>query len=250
MTTKSVVAQKMQELKLNGCLDCFVDHYDEMINSKKTSLEILNELLIAEQNAVSNRKVLALLNKSNIRYPTSTLTEIDCSNKKGLTSDILQSFSDCEWIKSKQNLIFTGATGIGKTWLASAFGTNACKSGFKVLFYNTTELFEEFETALHLGTIAILKKKLLSSKLLILDDFGLSQVSNSWMAHFITVIDKHSDNGSLLITSQYETNIWLNHFEDQTVGEALLDRIIHRAHVFNLQGESMRKKRGRKVLDI
>lgn len=210
----------------------------------------MNELFTAEQNAVSNRKVLALLNKSNIRYPTSTLTEIDCSNKKGLTSDILQSFSDCEWIKSKQNLIFTGATGIGKTWLASAFGTNACKSGFKVLFYNTTELFEEFETALHLGTIAILKKKLLSSKLLILDDFGLSQVSNSWMAHFITVIDKHSDNGSLLITSQYETNIWLNHFEDQTVGEALLDRIIHRAHVFNLQGESMRKKRGRKVLDI
>ena len=67
MTTKSVVAQKMQELKLNGCLDCFVDHYDEMISSKKTSLEILNELLIAEQNAVSNRKVLTLLNKSNIK---------------------------------------------------------------------------------------------------------------------------------------------------------------------------------------
>ena len=249
MITKSVVAQRMQELKLKGCLSYFVDHYDEMINRKKTSLEILNELFTAEQNSVSNRKVLALLNKSNIRYPTSTLTEIDCSNKKGLTSDILQSFSDCGWIKSKQNLIFTGATGIGKTWLASAFGTNACKSGFKVLFYNTTELFEEFETALHLGTIAILKKKLLSSKLLILDDFVLSQVSNSWMAHFITVIDKHSDSGSLLITSQYETSIWLNHFEDQTVGEALLDRIVHRAHVFNLQGESMRKKRGRKVLD-
>ena len=250
MITKSVVAQRMQELKPTGCLSYFVDHYDEMINRKKTSLEILNELFTAEQNSVSNRKVLALLNKSNIRYPTSTLTEIDCSNKKGLTSDILQSFSDCGWINSKQNLIFTGATGIGKTWLASAFGTNACKSGFRVLFYNTTELFEEFETALHLGTIAILKKKLLSSKLLILDDFGLSQVSNSWMAHFITVIDKYSDNGSLLITSQYETNIWLNHFEDQTVGEALLDRIVHRAHVFNLQGESMRKKRGRKVLDI
>lgn len=249
MITKSVVAQRMQELKLTGCLSYFVDHYDEMINRKKTSLEILNELFTAEQNSVSNRKVLALLNKSNIRYPTSTLTEIDCSNKKGLTSDILQSFSDCGWIKSKQNLIFTGATGIGKTWLASAFGTNACKSGFKVLFYNTTELFEEFETALHLGTIAILKKKLLSSKLLILDDFGLSQVSNYWMAHFITVIDKHSDSGSLLITSQYETSIWLNHFEDQTVGEALLDRIVHRAHVFSLQGESMRKKRGRKVLD-
>lgn len=158
MTTKSIVAQKMQELKLHGCLNCFVDHYDEMINNRKTSLEILNELLIAEQNSVSNRKVLALLNKSNIRYPTSSLTEIDCSNKKGLTSDILQSLSDCEWIKSKQNLIFTGAIGIGKTWLASAFGTNACKLGFKVLFYNTTELFEEFEIALRLGTITTLKR--------------------------------------------------------------------------------------------
>ncbi|MBF7695097.1 ATP-binding protein [Acinetobacter rathckeae] len=246
MTTKSIVAQKMQELKLHGCLDCFVDHYDEMIHSKKTSLEILNELLIAEQNAVSNRKVLALLTKSNIRYPTSNLTEIDCSNKQGLTSDILQSFADSSWIRSKHNLIFTGATGIGKTWLASAFGTNACKSGFKVLFYNTTELFEEFNAAVHLGTITTLKKKLLSSKLLILDDFGLSQVNSSWIAHFIAVIDKHCDNGSLLITSQYETNMWLNHFEDQTVGEALLDRIVHRSHVFNLKGESMRKKRGKK----
>lgn len=119
--------------------------------------------------------------------------------------------------------------------------------GFKVLFYNTTELFEEFNTAVHLGTITIIKKKLFSSKLLILDDFGLSQVSNSWMAHFISVIDKHSDNGSLLITSQYETNVWLNHFEDQTVGEALLDRIVHRSHVFNLESESMRKKRGKKI---
>ena len=82
MTTKSVIAQKMQDLKLNGCLNCFVDHYDEMVNSKKTSLEILNELLIAEQNAVSNRKILSLLNKSNIRYPTSSLTEIDCSNNE------------------------------------------------------------------------------------------------------------------------------------------------------------------------
>ncbi|MFX4855985.1 ATP-binding protein [Acinetobacter baumannii] len=64
---------------------------------------------------------------------------------------------------------------------------------------------------------------------------------------FISVIDKHSDNGSLLITSQYETNLWLNHFEDQTVGEALLDRIVHRSHIFNLAGESMRKKRGKKI---
>lgn len=247
MTTKSAIAQKMQELKLNGCLSYFVDHYDEMINNNKTVLEILDELLIAEQNAVSNRKIFALLNKSNIRYPTSSLAEIDCSNKKGLSNDILQSFADCDWIRSKHTLIFTGATGIGKTWLASAFGTNACKLGFKVLFYNTTELFEEFNSAVHLGTITLLKKKLLSSKLLILDDFGLSQLSHSWMAHFISVIDKLSDNGSLLITSQYETNIWLNHFEDQTVGEALLDRIVHRSHVFNLEGESMRKKRGKKV---
>ena len=67
--------------------------------------------------------------------------------------------------------------------------------------------------------------------------------------HIISVIDKHADNGSLLITSQYETNIWLNHFEDQTVGEALLDRLVHRAHVFNLKGQSMRKRRGKQVLE-
>lgn len=245
--TKSIVAQKMQSLKLNGCLNHFVDYFDEMISNNKSSLEILNDLLIAEQNVVSDRKVQILLNKSNIRYLNSSLQEIDCSNKSGINKDILLNFSDCDWISAHQNIIFTGATGIGKTWLASAFGTNACKNGYKVLFYNTTELFEEFETALRVGTINNLKKRLLSCKLLILDDFGLSHVHNVWMPHFITVIDKHSDSGSLLITSQYETNIWLNHFEDKTIGEALLDRIVHRAHIFNLEGGSMRKKRGHQV---
>ena len=115
---------------------------------------------------------------------------------------------------------------------ASAFGTHACKKGFKVLFYDTTELFEEFETASRLGTIALLKKKLLSCQLLILDDFGLSKVRMSWMAHFMNVIDKHTDRGSLLMTSQYETKTWLNRFEDQTVGEALLDRIVSIEPIF------------------
>lgn len=95
--------------------------------------------------------------------------------------------------------------------------------------------------------MSLLKKKLLSCQLLILDDFGLSKVRVDWMAHLIGVIDKHADNGSLLTTSQYETNSWLNHFEDQTIGEALLDHIVHRAHIFNLEGDSMRKKRGKEI---
>lgn len=98
--------------------------------------------------------------------------------------------------------------------------------------WNTTatELFEEFEIASRLGTMSLLKK-LLSCQLLILDDFGLSKVRVDWMAHLIGVIDKHADIGSILTTSQYETNTWLNHFEDQTIVEALLDSIVHRAHI-------------------
>lgn len=245
--TKSTITNRLQSLKLNGSLDFFVDHFDEMLNEHRPILEILDQLLIAEQNHVTHRKISNLLRKSNIRYLNSHLTEIDCSNKKGLTKDILLGFMDCQWIESKCNLIFTGATGIGKTWLASAVGTNACKYGYRVLFFNATELFEEFEIASRLGTMNLLKKKLLSCQLLILDDFGLSKVRIDWMAHFIGVIDKHADHGSLLITSQYETNTWLNHFEDQTMGEALLDRIVHRAHIFNLQGDSMRKKRGKEI---
>lgn len=247
--TKSSVANRLQALKLIGSLDFFVDHFDGMLRSDLAVLEILDQILIAEQNHVSNRKILNLLKKSNIRYPMSQLLDIDYSNKKGLNKDVLLSFIDCQWIESKHNLIFTGATGIGKTWLASAFGTHACKYGFKVLFYDTTELFEEFETVYRLGTIPLLKKKLLSCQLLILDDFGLSKVRMQWMAHFMNVIDKHSDRGSLLMTSQYETKTWLNHFEDQTVGEALLDRIVHRAHIFNLEGESMRRKRGKSIME-
>ena len=243
MTTKSVIAQKMQDLKLNGCLNCFVDHYDEMVNSKKTSLEILNELLIAEQNEVSNRKILSLLNKSNIRYPTSSLTEIDCSNKKGLTSDILQSFADCEWIKSKHNLIFTGATGIGKTWLASAFGTNACKLGFKVIFYNTTELFEDFNTAVNLGTISTLKKRLLSCKLLILDDFGLTRLEQQHSLDLMEMIEDRHGKHATIIASQIPVASWYDLFAEETLADAILDRLVYSSYRIELKGESLRKKR-------
>lgn len=216
--TKSTVVNRMQLLKLMGSLEFFIDHFDEMLKNNVPILEILDQLLLAEQNHVTNKKVFNLLKKSNIRYLNSHLMEIDYSNKVGLNKEVLSSFMDCQWIKSKHNLIFTGATGIGKTWLASAFGTHVCKQGLKVLFFDTTELFEEFETASRLGTISLLKKKLLSCQLLILDDFGLSKVRVDWMAHFISVIDKHTDHGSLLITSQYETKTWLNQFEDQTLG--------------------------------
>jgi len=156
---------------------------------------------------------------------------------------------EAAFARRQQNLIVVGPTGVGKTWLACAFGHQACRLKIPVTFYRTSDLYEDIGEAVHDGSLPKLKLTLSKPSLLILDDFGIGEMSASAAQVLLDVVDRRMRTGSLLLTSQYPTEKWHSFFPDPTIADAVLDRVVHQAHRIQLKGESMRKLQGRKRLE-
>ena len=141
-----------------------------------------------------------------------------------------------------RGLIISGSTGVGKSWLACAFGAEACHRGYSVMYFNAIQLFDEISSGIALGEIRNFKKKVCSTKLLIIDDFGLGGFNQTLAPSFLEIIDKQSQNGGLLITSQVPKKLWFEQFQDPTIADAVMDRILHRSYELEVHGRSYREK--------
>jgi DNA replication protein DnaC len=173
---------------------------------------------------------------------------VDYGAARGLDKSHVASLAGCEWVRQKLNLVIVGATGVGKTWLASAFGTQACRLGMPVVFYRASDLYGEIAVAMHDGSLPKLKAELIKPSLLILDDFGLGDISSSAAQILLDVVDRRMRSGSLLITSQYPTEQWHGLFPDPTIADAILDRVVHQSHRLTLKGDSMRKLKAKHTM--
>ena len=163
-------------------------------------------------------------------------------------SACIASLASCEWIRQQLNLIVLGATGVGKTWLACAFGSQACRQRLPATFFRASDLYQEIAVASHDGSLPKLKAGLIKPSLLIIDDFGLSEISSQAAQVLLDVVDRRMRTGSLLITSQFPTDQWHGFFPDPTLADAILDRVVHQAHRITLKGESMRKLQAKRKM--
>lgn len=145
-------------------------------------------------------------------------------------------------LSQHHNLIFTGATGTGKTWLACAFGNLACRKSLTVYFTTATYLYEQLHAAQIDGSLVRLRKQLIKTQLFIIDDLGVGGIDTGIGPILLDIIDLQSQSGSLIITSQFPVDKWHDFFNDPTVADAILNRIVHRAHIISLKGGSMRKQ--------
>lgn len=179
----------------------------------------------------------------------AALEDVDYRAGRGLDKAQVAQFATCEWVRRHQNLIIQGATGVGKTWLAAALGAQACRLRLTVLFYRMSDLCSTLSEASLDGSLARLKHSLLKPNLLILDDFGIGEISAQNAQVLLDVVDRRMRSGALLIASQYQTEKWHAFFPDPTVADAILDRVVHQAHRLMLKGESMRKLRARKQFE-
>ena len=150
-------------------------------------------------------------------------------------------FATCQWIHQHQNLVLTGATGCGKTWLACAFGNAACRQGLSVAYVRTPRLFEELRIAHGDGSFGKRLTTLAKTDLLILDDWGLAPLNQSERNDLLEVLDDRVGTRSTLITSQLPPAHWHAYLNDPTLADAILDRVLHAAHKVELTGESLRK---------
>ncbi len=148
----------------------------------------------------------------------------------------------CDFIRKKENIIITGATGAGKSYLASALGHQACSAGFKVLYYNIAKLFTKLKMLKADATDIKEKEKIEKHDLLILDDFGLQRLDTENRLNLMEIIEDRHGRKSTIITSQLPVNQWHEVIAEPTIADAILDRIVHTAHRIELKGSSMRKK--------
>jgi len=202
-------------------------------------------LVEAEASARESRKLKRLVRGAGLPDAAS-FEELDDRASRGLDKPLLASLAQCEWVRRQQNLILVGATGVGKTWLACAFGHQACRLRLSVSFYRVSDLCEDIATAAIDGSLPDLKKNLGKSSLLILDDLGIGTITAEAAEVLLQVVDRRMRTGSLLITSQFPGEKWHGLFPDPTIADAILDRVVHQAHSIKLKGESMRKTRARK----
>lgn len=205
--------------------------------------------MLVEQTAAyrESAKLHNLVKKA--RFPeTASIEQIDFRANRGVDKSQITSLATCEWIRRQQNMFVLGATGVGKTWIACAFGMQACRSRLSTSFYKAADLWERISNSEIDGSLKDLKAELVKFRLLIIDDFGIGDISPKSAMVFFDVIDRRMKSGSLLITSQYPTDKWHGFFPDPTVADALLDRIVHASHRLQLKGESMRKLRAREQM--
>jgi len=201
-----------------------------------------------EVSARESKKLKRLVSTASFPEPAS-FEEIDYGIARGLDKPFLTSLATCEWIRQQLNLTILGATGVGKTWLACAFGNQACRLGMPVAFYRIINFYEKIANAIHDGSLPKLKTELIKPMLLILDDFGIGEISTAVAHVLLDVIDRRMRLGSLLITSQFPIEQWHDLFPDPTIADAILDRIVHQSHQLILKGESMRKVRASRYVN-
>lgn len=233
--------EKMEKLKLTGMLQAFEEQMalpeaEELSFEQRLGLLMDREILERE-----NRRLKRHLRQANLRQ-NATIEDIDFKSSRGLDKAVILSLAQCEWIKRNQNIIITGPTGVGKTYLACALAQKACREGFTALYSRLPRLFEQLAMAKGDGLYGKLLDKIAKSDLLVLDDWGLSVLSESQRKDLLELIEDRSNLRSTIISTQLPIIKWHEVINDQTIADAILDRLVHNAHKINLKGDSMRKK--------
>jgi DNA replication protein DnaC len=168
--------------------------------------------------------------------------DLDYKNPRGIDKSVILRLLSCDWIQKHQNVIISGPTGVGKTFLACALAQKACREGYRTFYIRIPKLFYHLAIAKADGSYPKTMKKLLKTQVLVLDDFGLAPLTDTERRDLLEVIEDRHGASSTIITSQLPIENWHEHIGDPTIADAILDRLIHNAHRINLKGGSMRKK--------
>jgi DNA replication protein DnaC len=188
-----------------------------------------------------NKRIKRLMSRSKLKYKQAFIEDIEYLPSRNLDKSIILSLIQNEWIERSQNIIITGATGTGKTWLACALANNSIFNDYSVLHIRLSKLFQEIRLVRADGSYLSYLKKLERYKVLILDDFGSGAMKSSDVAELLEVLEDRSYIGSTIITSQLPVSAWHDYLNQPIVADAILDRLIHTSYRIELKGESMRK---------
>jgi DNA replication protein DnaC len=234
--------EKMKTMKLHGMVRAFCTSLESGNAEKWTADELLSLLIDSEWDERYNRKLNRNVKNARFRY-RAAVEQINFDTPRDLNKNFLLRLADCDFISKKENVFITGSTGIGKSYIASALGHQACSFGYKVLYEHTSKLFARLKMGKADGTYLKEITRMEKQELLIIDDFGIQPLDQQSRTMLMEIIEDRHGKASTIFTSQVPVNKWHEVIGEQTIADAILDRIIHDAHRLELKGESMRKKR-------
>jgi len=233
---------KLRKLKFFGMFHAFKSSLETGKTNDYTADELLAHLVDIEWEYRQNRRIDRQLLYARFRYKAS-VEEIHYHADRSIDRNQVMRLADCTFIDRNENLLITGSTGIGKSYVASAIGHQACILGYKVFYASTPKLFAKLKMAKADGSYMKEVTRIERQQLLILDDFGIQPFDAQNRAALMEIIEDRHGKTSLIITSQLPVSKWHEVIGEKTIADAILDRIVHDAHRLELQGESMRKKR-------
>ena len=229
MRFTGMAAALREQMEMNGL---------EVMSFEERLAVLLDRELAVRQTRTMN----ARLRKAKLRQDGS-IENIDFRHPRGLDKSLIIRLADCQWIKEHNNLIITGPTGVGKSYLACAFAQKACREGFSALYLRMSKLFEDMSLAKGDGRYLKLLTSFAKTDLLVLDDYGLTQLNQEQRHDFLEILEDRYGLKSTLVTSQLPIDHWHEQIGDPTLADAILDRLVHSSHKIQLKGESMRKKK-------
>ena len=235
------ILQKMKQMKLHGMAGAFKTSLEDGIKINFTADEMVAFLIESEWDDRNNRRIERRIHTARFRYKAN-IEQIDFNTDRNLDKNLMNRFAECSYIEKKENILITGSTGIGKSYIASALGNQACMLGFKVLYASTSKLFSMLKMARADGSYIKEIARIERMDLLILDDFGMQPLDSHNRSALIEIIEDRHGNHSTIITAQLPVGQWHDVIGEKTIADAVLDRIVHNAHRLEMVGESLRKR--------
>ncbi|ASW73101.1 ATP-binding protein [Chryseobacterium piperi] len=233
--------EKMKHLKLHGMHRAFSTTM-ETGSISYTNDELIAYLIESEYDDRESRKVERLITTAKFRYRTF-MEEITASSSRNIDKNTIGRLSSCDFISQKQNILITGSTGVGKSFIATAIGYKACTMGYKVMYFSINKLFSKLKMAKADGSYLKEIDRIEKQDLIILDDFGLQSLDNLKRQDFMEIIEDRHGKRSTIIASQLPVSAWHEVIAEQTIADAILDRMVHNSLRIDLKGESMRRKK-------
>jgi len=236
------ILERMKQLKLWGMYHSFQTNLSTALPENLTADELLSMLIESEWDDRQTRKRDRLITSAKFRYMAS-VEELEYDPERNLDKNQILRFADCDFITQHQNILITGSTGVGKSYLGCALGHQACLKGYRVMYFNLAKLLSWLKMMKADGSYLKEISKLERQDLLILDDFGLQPIDDQSRLIFLEIIEDRYDRSSTILTSQLPVSNWYEVINEKTIADAILDRLLHRSFRVVLKGESMRKTR-------
>lgn len=238
---------KLHTLKFTGMATALTEQMDlpdinELDFDERLGLLVDREVTEREDRRLKNRLRQAKLKQQ------ACMEDVNYRHPRGLDKALLMKLQDCQWVKKSLNILLTGPTGVGKTWIACALAHKACRSGYTVLYYRLSRLLESLPLAKGDGSYNKVMTKLAKAQVLVLDDWGLTTLKAEQRRDLLEILEDRHGSRATVVTSQIPIDKWHDIIGDPTLADAILDRLVHNAYKINLKGESMRKKENQLTL--